>query len=421
MAPSNATQSPPDLAALYVKLHQQDVAAAGIDRGLQGMAASFGTAQQQHDMMNAMNSIQPDDRAGMLANIMKDQALQQQMQEHNRFMAGAAGMSTLLGVTPEQATWLANNPEAMKEALKTHFDSMAPTEAMKNVDAATNAYAQANPNASPQEIQNYKAGLLSGIASGGDMTTKEMNAASRAWDADPNNKGMQKPTWLTNPSEYKGHVAQVVEDQKDIGAAKNNFGANMAKLQPVNDNIAWLQAHPDAVKMAIQHPNLTGGDIGYYTGGALAGGQDALSARQRLDWLNDQLYSTSFTTGGGQRLAATEAQRLGSAFSPFKGPNASNMSQKDIANALQVMKDSSDSAIANTKAAAGHQLTSQEAKSPYLNRDFFDPYSSLHSGATIAKDSDKAAPQQGGGGFNYAAIPSGTVYTAPDGTQRRKP
>ena len=29
--------------------------------------------------------------------------------------------------------------------------------------------------------------------------------------------------------------------------------------------------------------------------------------------------------------------------------------------------------------------------------------------------------QGGGGDFNYAAIPSGTVYTAPDGTQRKKP
>ena len=81
MAASNATQSPPDLASLYVQLHRQDQAAAGIDRGLQGMAASFGTAQQQHDTMEAMNHIQPDDRGKMLGNIIEDQAAQKKAQD----------------------------------------------------------------------------------------------------------------------------------------------------------------------------------------------------------------------------------------------------------------------------------------------------------------------------------------------------
>ena len=187
---------------------------------------------------------------------------------------------------------------------------VAPTEAIKNTNAATEAWATAHPNASKEEIAQYRSDLLSGVACGGDMTTKEMNAANRAWDSDPNNKNQPKPIWLTNPSEYKGHVAQLVEDQKDIGNAKNSFGANIAKLQPVNDNIAWLKAHPEAVAAAIHHPNLTSGTLGYYTGGYTEG-QEALTARQKLDWLNDQLYSTSFTGGGAanQRLAATEAQR----------------------------------------------------------------------------------------------------------------
>ncbi len=406
MAPSQATQSPPDLAALYVKLHDRDMAANEIDRGTALMASAFGTAQQQHDMMNYAQNMPQNDSTGALSKgilaqgeMTKNQAAQQQLQEHTKFMAGAAGMSTLLGVTPEQATWLANDPAAMKEVLTTHFNAMAPTDAIKNVNAAADAYAKANPSASPQEIQQYKAGLLSGIATGGDMTMKEMGAANRAWDADPANKGQQKPSWLTNPAEYKGHVGQVVEDQKDIGAAKNSYGANIAKLQPVQDNIAWLQAHPNETAAAIQHPELTSGNLGYYTGGFTMG-QGALSARQRLDWLNDQLYSTSFTSGGGQRLAATEAQRLGSAFSPFKGPNASEMTQGDINNALKVLKDNSDSAIANTKAAAGFQLTPQEGKTPYLNKNFFDPSSSLHSGATIAQEGSKAAPS-GGKTYTY--------------------
>ena len=77
------------------------------------------------------------------------------------------------------------------------------------------------------------------------------------------------------------------------------------------------------------------------------------------------------------------------------------MTQKDIDNALQTLKDNSNSAIANTKAAAGHQLTSEEAKAPYLNHDFFDPYSTLHSGATIAKSNDKSAASSGSPTYTY--------------------
>ena len=412
MAASNATQSPPDLAALYVQLHRQDQAAAGIDRGRAGMGAAFGTAQQQHDAMEAWSHMPgADDRAGMLGGILKDQQAQQAQQEHNRFMAGAAGMSTLLNVTPEQAQWLSNDPTALNEVLKTHFDSMTPTEQMKNVDAATNAQAQANPGMSQQDLARFKSGLLSGIVSGGDATTKEMMQANRTWDADPNNAGKPKPGYLTDPAQYKAYSAQYVEDQKDVGNAKNSFGANISKLAPVQQNIEWLRAHPDAARAAIQHPNLTGGNTGYYSNaiGLGYGGQDALTARQKLDQLNAQLYSTSFTGGGAanQRLAAVEAQRLGAAFDPFKGENSANMSAGDISNGLDNLKANLDSAIANTKAAAGHTVTEAEANTPYFNKAYLDPYSTLHSGATVAK-ADPNAPKSAGSSPHY-------VYTKDKG------
>jgi hypothetical protein len=402
MAASNATQSPPDLASLYVQLHRQDQAAAGIDRGLQGMAASFGTAQQQHDMMEAMKGINPDDRGKMLGNIIDDQAAQKKAQDLNRFQAGAAGMAQLLGVSPDQAQWLSNDPTMMKEVLKTHFDSMAPTDAMKNVDAAVAAQAQANPGMSQQDLAKFKSGLLSGISTGGDATTKEMMQANRTWEADPSNQGKPKPGYLTDPAQYKAYAAQYIEDQKDIGNAKNSFGANISKLTPVQQNIEWLRAHPAAVTAAIQHPNLTGGNLGYYTG-ALTEGQDALTARQKLDQLNSQLYSTSFTGGGAanQRLAAVEAQRLGAAFDPFKGENSANMSSDDIKNGLDNLKANLDSAVANTKAAAGHTVTEAEANTPYFNKAYLDPYSTLHSGATIAKSDAPGAKAGGGKTYTY--------------------
>ena len=403
MAPAQATQSPPDLAQLYLKLHAQDRAANEIDRGTALMASAFGTAQQQHDMMNYAQNIPMDNRDDVLSKSIVAQGELTKQQDAARFKAGAAGMATLLGVSPDQATWLASNPDAMNDVIKTHFANMSETEAQKNVDAATAAQAAANPGMSQQEIQQYKANLLSGIATGGDMTTKEMGAASRAWDADPANKGQPKPTWMTNPAEYKGHVAQLVEDQKDIGNAKNSYGANMAKLSPVQENINWLNAHPAETTAAVQHPNLTSGNLGYYTG-SFTEGAGALEARRRLDWLNSQLYSTSFTGGGAanQRLAATEAARLGSAFDPFHSENAANMTQNDVQNALGNLKDNLDSAVANTKAGAGLQLTPEEGKAKFLNQNFFDPNSTLHSGATIAKGESKPAA---GGGKTYTYNP----------------
>ena len=181
MAASNATQSPPDLASLYVQLHRQDQAAAGIDRGLQGMAASFGTAQQQHDMMEAMKGITPDDRGKMLGNIIDDQAAQKKAQDLNRFQAGAAGMSKILGdkYTPEMAQWAALNPDLFKELAATHArteeEAAKPTDLMKNADAEAAQWAAANPQATPQEIAAHRATTLSGMIPGpaGDVLKQQ--------------------------------------------------------------------------------------------------------------------------------------------------------------------------------------------------------------------------------------------------------
>ena len=406
MAASNATQSPPDLASLYVKLHDRDQASNEIDRGTALMASAFGTAQQQHDLMDYAKSMPQNDSAGMIGGILKDQQAQTAQQEHSRFMAGSTGMAQLLGVTPDQAKWAMNDPKTLQDLLQAHINATAPTDQMKTVDAAVAAQAQANPGMSPQDLAKFKSGLLSGLATGGDATTKEMMQANRTWEADPNNAGKPKPGYLTDPAQYKAYAAQYIEDQKDIGNAKNAFGANISKLTPVQQNIEWLRAHPGAATAAIQHPNLTGGSIGYYTG-ALTEGQDALTARQKLDQLNAQLYSTSFTGGGAanQRLAAVEAQRLGAAFDPFKGENSANMSAGDIKNGLDNLKANLDSAIANTKAAAGHQVTEEEANSPYFNKAYLDPYSTLHSGATVAKKDPNAPGAKAAGGKTYTYNP----------------
>ena len=166
MAPANATQSPPDLASLYMKLHEQDRAAAQIDRGTALMASAFGTAQQQHDMMQYAQGIKPDERALVVGQGIEDQAKQTAQLEHNRFMAGAAGMQKLLDVDAPTAQWLANNPEALNEALKTHFANKTVPETVKLVDSAVETYKAAHPDATPEDIANYRSGLISGALGG---------------------------------------------------------------------------------------------------------------------------------------------------------------------------------------------------------------------------------------------------------------
>ena len=201
MAPANATQSPPDLAALYMKLHEQDQAANQIDRGTALMASAFGTAAQQHDMMNYAQGIKPDERALVVGQGIEDQAKQTAQNEHARFMAGAAGMATLLGVTPQQAAWLSNDKQALDEVLRTDFEGMAPTEAMKNVDAATKAYQAANPNATPEEVAQFKASTMTGLIPGPAQRAAETQAVELQKFKDNAMEDYQKSTQKIDETE----------------------------------------------------------------------------------------------------------------------------------------------------------------------------------------------------------------------------
>ena len=121
MAPANATQSPPDLAQLYVDLSRRDQAAHQIDQGTALMASAFGTAQQQHDMMDYAKGIPQDNSAGMIGATLKNQQDLKEQQDQNRFQAGAGLASKLLNIDLPTSQWLMNNPQAMDGIVKTHF------------------------------------------------------------------------------------------------------------------------------------------------------------------------------------------------------------------------------------------------------------------------------------------------------------
>ena len=85
--------------------------------------------------------------------------------------------------------------------------------------------------------------------------------------------------------------------------------------------------------------------------------------------------------------------------------------------------------LANTYGAAGRideipdnlKWDTSDPKNPKpLVDSAYLPNGDLYSGKG-GQWASSPPKTQGGGNFDYAAIPSGAVYTAPDGTQRKKP
>jgi hypothetical protein len=412
-APSATTQPDPqtqNLTEALLRVHQRDQAIQGFNEGLEGIAASFGTAGQQAAKRAAIGRDQG--QGDTLQAIRETQQItgeQTKQSEHARAGAGAELYgTTVLGLKPGQPTELFNSG-VWGDVIQSHA---TPTEAMKNVDAATAAYAAAHPEATAADIAQQKDAMLSAIASGGDTTQREMQAAARSWKNDPANKDQPLPVRFTDPAEWKAYVGQLGEDQKVIGQAKSSFSADNARLDPVEQNINWLVAHPDAAIKAIHQPEGTSGWLGKILGGvgpfgAVSG--DTLSARSRLDWLGQQLYSTNFK--GGQRLSQQEASRLGAAFTTLMGENARNMSDDDVRNELSRLSETIKTARGNTFAAAGKEVPI-EYQTKDLNRDFFDPHSTLHSGATLAKAATVNSPD------DIARLPHGTPFIIPSGPHK---
>jgi hypothetical protein len=364
MAPANATQSPPDLAALYTQLHAQDQQAAHIDRGLAMMASAFGTAQQQHDMMNYAQNTPVDDRTAVVGKSLLAQKELTEQQEHSRFMAGAAGMSKLLGVTPDQAAWLSNNPDALNEVLKTHFEAMTPTEAMKNVDAATKAYAQANPNATPEEIAGFKAKAMVGLT-GGPMAEAQKVQAKDA-------------------QQFKDNA---VEDYTGVDA----------KLRETQRSVDELLKDPNHTMSALTTPFPTTGAAGYWMPG-MAVSQETKNKAILIDKLKASLTGDSLRDVKNVRNIR-EFDTLGRALTAALDPANS---QDQVIKALTDMKDKILDARATAEMAAGHHLSGELVG--HGNRDLIDPKNPYYNGAT----EDEKAKDGGGGG---SASGGGPTYT----------
>jgi hypothetical protein len=183
LAPPASTQPDPvnaSYAADLLKAYRGDQMAQGINQGLGEITAGFGTAQQQASKQAALaRGGGVGDSLGALAGIQKMQDQTIQDNEHARFMGNAAvfaqTLSTSLGrpVSVQEATEIMNNKGLMDQFGQAAATNAQTTSTQKDADAATREWAKANPNATPQDIADYKANLIAGGMGGTDLETRQ--------------------------------------------------------------------------------------------------------------------------------------------------------------------------------------------------------------------------------------------------------
>ena len=435
LAPAAVTQPDPvnaSYAADLMRYDRMNKLSDDLNRNLQGVAAGFGTAQQQASKTAALGQGGGvGDSLGALAKIQGMQDTTVADNEHARFMASAAQfaqtLSTSLGpVSVQEATTIMNSPDLMKSfgaaAGSTVGANATETDMVKNAEAATKAWAQANPNATAQDIANYKANLISQGAAGNlSAAGKSLMDDRRQWmQANPGKSFADmiaaKPE-LANEIAYTAAkteegkmTAQAGEDK--MTAATTFPKVNQAYSQ-VESTIDWLNdpAHRAAVQKAIATPGLftrdTLGNIISSSVGGLSGiDQDVLDARSKLDYLKNELYKDNFT-GTHNIRSNTEANKIAGAATNLdtKTNSAATINQQLTQLQQQVYREQ-----ANAAAAAGKVV-------PYkyhglADQTYLDPKSRLYQGGSEEVPATVTSPD------DVAKLPSGRAFVVPSGPHK---
>ena len=236
LAPAAVTQPDPvnaSYAADLLKAHRMDELSADFNRNIEGVAAGFGTAQQQASKQNALRGGGVGDSLGALANIqaMQDQTIKDN--EHARFMGNAAIFARTLGLPVDQATEIMNGGAA---TMTPFLHNLEKPDSLKLIDAWEQSQRAAGVD--EKTIQEQKTVMLGGLAGGGqDPTQKDMNHDRMVFMQQ--NPGKEVPSYLNNVEEYKGHVQGELAKTKEVSATQGNFqGAKQGydkQIQNVNE------------------------------------------------------------------------------------------------------------------------------------------------------------------------------------------
>ena len=438
MAPAASTQPDPvnnSYIADLLAAQRRDANAQTFNEGLDQMAASFGTAQQQASKQNALRhgGGGVGDSLAALKDIqgMQDQTIQDN--EHARFMGNAAtfaqSMSQALGrpVSVQEATEAMNNPDLLKAYTGAAGANMQTPDKLKEADAEARAWADAHKDATPAEIAQHKSDFLAQTAGGLSTVGKQLAEDRRNWmmahkGASFADMIADKPeladetTYVTIKAE-QGKQSVIAGQEKQT--AKDSFPQADQAYKQIEDTVDWLNdpTHRDAVQKAINLPReATGG----YGGAALAKmkewglpvpdiPQDVRDARIKLDYLKNQQYAENFT-GTKNVRSNTEATRLGASASSLDNINAS---EDTVSQQLASLKNRVYRERANLAAAAGKVV-------PYKYRgladnSFLDKKSNVYQGGSEEVPEDLSSMSDADMDAAVNRLPSGRAFKANDG------
>jgi hypothetical protein len=356
LAPAAVTQPDPvnaSYAADLMRYDRMNKLSDDLNRNIQGVAAGFGTAQQQASKQAALGQGGGvGDSLGALAKIQGMQDTTVSDNEHARFMASAATFAQTLSqslgrpVSVQEATTIMNSPDLMKAFGGAAGANATTTSTEKDAEAATREWAAAHPKATPQDIADYKANLIAGGMGGSDLEQRQYLQEKSSgittddfatWKA----KKAAEATTLTTQ-------AKASQDFKDT--ATQDYTANNTKLTNIQSYIDTLNKDPAAAQEALKMFTPTTGKWGAINPLLPPNVAAAAVALQKLQ---AELRSEALT-GVKNVRNAREFNTLGQAAT---GGLDASASPGDFAKAVADLKNKFLDTQATNELAVGHKLT----------------------------------------------------------------
>ena len=266
LAPAAVTQPDPvnaSYAADLLKAHRMDALSADLNQNIQGVAAGFGTAQQQASKQAAL-------RAGgggvgdSLAALKDIQGMQDTTitdNEHARFMANAhifaQTLSQSLGrpVSDQEATTIMNSPDLMKSFGTAAGANATTTGTEKDAEAATREWATAHPEATPKDIADYKSNLIAGGMGGSDLEQRQYLSERQTALAAGQKDFPDYATWKAQKAAEATTLKTKAENEAENKvAAEKDYPVIDQNLTRSEELINKLLANKPALFAAIRTP-----------------------------------------------------------------------------------------------------------------------------------------------------------------------
>ena len=422
LAPAAVTQPDPvnaSYAADLMRYDRMNKLSDDLNRNLQGVAAGFGTAQQQASKTAALG--QPSGVGDSLGALAKIQGMQDQTvtdNEHARFMSSAATFAQTLSqslgrpVSVAEATTIMNSPELMKAFGGAAGANATTTGTEKDAEAATRQWAIANPKATPQQIADYKANLIAGGMGGSDLEQRQyLQEKSSGVTTD------DFATWKAKKAAQATTLNQQAKDSQEFkDTATQDYTANNSKLTSIQSYIDTLTKDPAAAQEAMKMFTPTTGKWGAINPLLPQNVANAAVALQKI-----QAQLTAEGLSGVKNVRnAREFNTLGQAATG--GLNAA-ASPDDFAKAISDLQNKFLDAQATNELAVGHKLTgnlvghgARDLLSPTRADGTPNPY--YNGGSEDLADFSKMSDADAEAAFGK--LQKGDAYKGPDGVIRTK-